>query len=102
MNGIVNVVLRHKVLAVMMLVAGLAMVGNLVAMQVTEEVNWSAFDFAALTVFLLVVGVVLEVATGAFRTGAGKLAIGAAVVGAAAIVFIELAVGIVGSPIAGS
>lgn len=102
MNAAMTVVLRHKAIAVLVVVAGIAMLANLVAMQVTDEVNWSAFDFAALSVFMLGVGVVLEVATGEFRTSARKFAIGAAVVGAAAIVFIELAVGIVGSPIAGS
>jgi hypothetical protein len=102
MDGMLNVVMRHKVMAAMVLLTALAVVANLVAMQMTDEVSWSAFDFAALTVFLLGVGLVIEVATAAFRSSTHKVAIGAVVAVAAAVVFVELAVGLVGSPIAGS
>jgi len=102
MNGTVNMVLRHKVMAVIVVVTALVLVGNLAAMQMTDRVSWSWFDFALISVFLLGTGMVLDVAVGAFRNSTHKVAIGAAIAVAAAVLFVELSVGLVGSPIAGS
>ena len=73
-----------------------------VAMRFTDEVSWSAFDFLVAGGLLLVCAVTFEFF--ARRSGSTKsrviagVAIGAVLV----LVWLELAVGIFGSPLAGS
>jgi hypothetical protein len=73
-----------------------------VAMQFTREVNWTASDFVIMGVLLLGTGLLLQLAANKIRSSKSRLlAIGA--VGLAFLfVWAELAVGIVGSPFAGS
>lgn len=102
MNAITNALLRHKVMSIVVLGTLIVLAANLVAMRFTDSVNWSAFDFALISVFLIGFGFVLDRAVALFRTTTHKAAIGATVVIAAAVLFVELSVGLVGSPIAGS
>jgi peptidoglycan/LPS O-acetylase OafA/YrhL len=73
-----------------------------VAMQFTGEVNWTASDFVIMAVLLLATGLLLQLAANRIRSSKSRLlAIGA--IGLAFLfVWAELAVGIVGSPFAGS
>ncbi len=72
------------------------------AMQFTGEVNWTASDFVIMGVLLLGTGLLFQFAANKLRTRKSRLiAIGA--IGLAFLfVWAELAVGIVGSPFAGS
>lgn len=102
MDAMMNVVGRYKVISAAVLITALALAANLAAMQFTDRVSWSAFDFALISVFLLGFGVAIEFAVSAFRKSTHKLVVGAAVVAVAAVLFVELSVGLVSSPIAGS
>lgn len=73
-----------------------------VAMQVTNEVNWSAFDFVVAAILLSGTGFALESAAKKLRTRKSRVIAGLAIGMAFVLVWAELAVGIVGSPIAGS
>jgi hypothetical protein len=74
----------------------------LVAMQFTGEVNWTAGDFVVAAVLLAGTGMLFELAKAKLRTGKSRL-IASAVIGICFLfVWAELAVGIVGSPFAGS
>lgn len=73
-----------------------------VAMQVTDEVNWTAFDFVAAAVLLSVAGFALELAAAKLRTGKSRVLAGLVIGMLFLLVWAEMAVGIVGSPIAGS
>lgn len=77
--------------------AALLLLFPLVAMQFTDEVNWTVGDFVFAGVLLLGVGIPLELA--AKKTGniAYRAAVGIALVVAFLIVWISLAVGIIGS-----
>jgi hypothetical protein len=74
----------------------------LVAMQFTREVNWTAGDFVVAGVLLMGTGLLLDLAARKIRTRkARRAAIGVIALGLL-FVWAELAVGLVGSPFAGS
>jgi hypothetical protein len=74
----------------------------LVAMQFTREVNWTASDFVVAALLLAGTGMLFELATARLRTRKSRLT-AVAVIGLGFLfVWAELAVGIVGSPFAGS
>ena len=71
-------------------------------MQLTHEVNWTVGDFAVAGVLLMGTGLLFDLAARKLRTrGARLMSIGAIALGFL-FVWAELAVGIVGSPFAGS
>jgi hypothetical protein len=73
-----------------------------VAMQFTREVNWTAGDFVIAAVLLAGTGMLFELAKAKLHTSKSRL-IASAVIGfCLLLVWAELAVGIVGSPFAGS
>lgn len=73
-----------------------------VAMQFTGEVNWTASDFVIMGVLLLGTGLLLQFAANRIRSTRSRL-IALGLIGFAFLfVWAELAVGIVGSPFAGS
>ena len=69
----------------------------LVAMQVSDEVNWGAEDFAFAILLVGGVGIACELAVRATRNGACRAAAGVALGAAFALVWINLAVGLIGS-----
>ncbi|WP_461140963.1 hypothetical protein [Spirosoma pomorum] len=71
-------------------------------MQFTHEVNWSLFDFVVAGFLLLGTGVLCEVALRYIRKVQYRTIILIAILLVFALVWIELAVGIFGSPLAGS
>lgn len=64
------------------------------AMQVTEEVNWSGFDFAVFGLMLLVAGGAFELAMRRARKRSHRIAAGIAIAAAFFLVWLEAAVGI--------
>lgn len=77
--------------------AVLLMLLPLVAMQVTDEVNWSGLDFLMLGAMLLAVAVPLEVIARRTRNVTYLLAAGVALLSAFLLVLVNGAVGIIGS-----
>lgn len=73
-----------------------------VAMQFTREVNWTASDFVIAAVLLAGTGMLFELARATLRTRTSRLIAGAAIGFCFLFVWAELAVGLVGSPFAGS
>ena len=67
------------------------------AMQFTSEVNWDFADFAVFGAMLLVVGGAYELATRLTGNKTYRLALGIALVGTFLLVWINLAVGIIGN-----
>jgi hypothetical protein len=74
----------------------------LVAMRFTAEVNWTAVDFAAAAVLLGGIGSLYVLLTHKLRTPVQRRAIGGGLLLTLMLVWAELAVGIFGSPLAGS
>lgn len=94
--------LPTRVLAGVALATAFVLMINLAAMQFTDSVEWSWFDFTAAAVLLLGVGVAFAFATKGLRKIEHKTVAALVVLAALALLWVELAVGLVGSPIAGS
>jgi hypothetical protein len=73
-----------------------------VAMFFTDEVNWGPGDFLVAAVLLGGTGLLLEFAVKRLHTQKSRVIAGGAIVMMLLFVWAELAVGIVGSPFAGS
>lgn len=77
--------------------AALLLLTPWVAMRFTDEVAWTAGDFAFMAILLLAVGLPLEFTARRTRNPAYRAAVGAALAGAFVLVWINAAVGIIGS-----
>ena len=100
-NGPAKQIGSKQFLRVLLGTAAMLMV-PLVAMQFTREVNWTVSDFVVAAVLLGSTGMLFEVATSMLRTRKSRL-IAVALIGLVFLfVWAELAVGIAGSPFAGS
>ena len=77
--------------------AALVLVVPLIAMQFTDEVNWSAADFVMAGALVLGVGTALELAVRRTRDAAYRWAAGLALAAAFLLVWLNGAVGVIGS-----
>jgi hypothetical protein len=69
----------------------------LAAMQVTDEVNWGAEDFAAAAALVLAVGLAYELAVRTTRDWAYRAGVAVALAGAFVLLWANAAVGVIGS-----
>ncbi|HEY1200420.1 MAG TPA: hypothetical protein VGE79_05545, partial [Niastella sp.] len=74
----------------------------LIAMQFTSEVDWSPFDFLVMGVLLLGTGLACELVLRKVKKTGYRVAIVAGILVALLLIWAELAVGIFGTPFAGS
>jgi len=74
----------------------------LVAMQFTEEVNWSLFDFMVMGALLLVTGLIGEFLIRKVQKVEYRVLLLIGLVAAFLLIWAELAVGVFGTPFAGS
>lgn len=82
--------------------AGVLLLIPFIAMRFTGEVNWNWFDFLVAGALLLGTGLAIEFVLRRVRSFGNRLAICAAILLALFIVWAELAVGLIGTPLAGS
>ena len=73
-----------------------------IAMQLTEDVAWSGFDFLVMGGLLTVVGIGIEIAIRKLKTLKQRFIAVAVVVLFFLLIWIELAVGLFGTPFAGN
>lgn len=73
----------------------------LIAMQFTNKVDWSAFDFAILGILLFATGLSCEFVMRKLKTIQNRLIICGFILFALFLIMAELAVGVFGSPFAG-
>lgn len=74
----------------------------LIAMQFTNQVNWSSFDFLMWGVLLFATGGAIELGLRSVKTTKNRIVVVLTIVVVFLIVWAELAVGIFGTPFAGS
>lgn len=74
----------------------------LVAMQFTNEVQWDLRDFAVMGTLLLSTGLAIELVLRNLKTGILRTVILVVILLALFLIWAELAVGIFGTPFAGS
>ena len=77
--------------------AGLILLIPLIAMQFTDEVRWNVADFVVAGALLLSVGVPLELTVGKTGNAAYRWAVGVALATAFLLIWVNVAVGILGS-----
>ena len=80
---------------------GLLLMIPLIAMQLTDEVKWSLFDFIIMGAMLSITGLVGEVILKKVKKYKHRLILYIAIVMIFFLIWAELAVGIFGTPFAG-
>ncbi len=75
---------------------------TMVAMQFSEQVQWSAFDFILAAILLFGAGFAIDIVTRKIKSRNRRIAFLIAFVGLFLVVWAELAVGVFGTPLAGS
>ncbi len=93
---------RNKRLTGIVLTVALLLLVPFIAMQFTNEVNWSLFDFVVAGVLLLGTGLLCELVMRKVSKIGYRIAICVVLLTVLLLIWIELAVGIFGTPFAGS
>lgn len=91
---------NKRLIAILLTVAFLLLV-PLIAMQFTNEVNWTLFDFVAAGSLLLGTGLLSELVLRKVKKRRYRTFICVALLVICFLVWVELAVGIFGTPFAG-
>lgn len=89
-------------LTIILSAAGLLLLVPLVAMQFTSEVNWTFSDFIVAGVLLFGTGGLIELAVRKIHKVSTRVWVILGILVALLLVWIELAVGIFGTPFAGN
>ena len=73
-----------------------------IAMQFTDEVNWTLVDFIVAGGLLFIAGLISEIVMRKIKSPSFKLALLSTIIIIVILIWIELAVGIFGTPFAGN
>lgn len=92
---------NKRIIGILISVAFLLLI-PLVAMQFTNEVNWNIFDFIVAGTLLLGTGLLCELTLRKIKEPSHRIIICALLLAALLLIWVELAVGIFGTPFAGS
>jgi hypothetical protein len=98
----IAMILQNKRLVGILITVAIILLIPLVAMQFTDEVKWSPFDFAVMGVLLLSTGLLCEFVMKKFSSFKHRVIICGIILVALLLIWAELAVGIFGTPFAGS
>lgn len=93
--------MQKKRLMVIILVVSFLLLIPFIAMQFTNEVNWSLFDFTAATILLVSGGLLCELVFIKVKKNKHRIILCFALLLLFLLVWVELAVGIFGTPFAG-
>lgn len=94
--------MKNKRLIFILIAASLLLLIPLVAMQFTEEVNWTLADFLVAGVLLYGTGLLCELILRKVKKVKLRIALCIGILIVLLLIWAELAVGIFGTPIAGS
>jgi hypothetical protein len=92
--------MKNKRLLLIVFYTALVLLLPLLAMQFTNEVNWTATDFIVAGILLLGTGFTIEVVVRFVKTPIYRFTVCAAVIIFILLIWVELAVGIFGTPLA--
>ena len=95
-------IMQNKRLIGIVLTVALLLLIPLIAMQFTDEVNWTLLDFVVMGVLLLGTGLMCELVMRKVNKIEHRIAICVALLAALLLTWAELAVGVFGTPFAGS
>ncbi|MHC1732240.1 MAG: hypothetical protein AB9888_09485 [Bacteroidales bacterium] len=94
--------MKNKRLTIILAVMSVILLIPFIAMQFTDEVNWTFSDFAIMGVLLYGTGLLCELVLRTVKSVRNRILICGALVLAFLLIWAELAVGIFGTPFAGS
>lgn len=92
---------NKRIIVIMLSIMFLLMI-PLIAMQFTDEVNWSMFDFVTMGILLFSTGLLCELVLRKVKKTAYRIALCIALILLLFIIWAELAVGVFGTPFGGS
>ena len=93
---------QNKRLIGIVLTVALILLIPIIAMQFTDEVNWTLSDFVAAAVLLLGTGLMCELVMRKVTKRKFRIAIIVVILVALLLIWLELAVGIFGTPFSGT
>ena len=94
--------MENKRLKIILSVVAMLLLIPLIAMQFTDEVNWKLFDFVVAAVLLLSTGLAIDFVIKKVKTTKYRIALSLSILLMLLLMWAELAVGIFGTPFAGS
>ena len=94
--------MKNKRLKNILLIVGSLLLIPLIAMQFTDEVNWTALDFVIAGALLFVTGLIFDLVMRKVKNTKYRIAILIIVILVFFLIWAELAVGIFGTPFSGS
>lgn len=97
-----TVTMKNKRLKIIVLVVALLLLIPLIAMRFTDEVDWTLSDFIAAAILLLGTGLLCELVLRKVTKVKLRFALCAALLVLLLLTWAELAVGVFGTPFAGS
>jgi protein-S-isoprenylcysteine O-methyltransferase Ste14 len=100
-NTTLQTTAKQRIITTLAIVTSILLV-PLVAMQFTEEVKWSLMDFVVMGALLLLTGLAIEIVTRKIRSRDLRIGLCLAILLLLFLVWAELAVGVFGTPFAGS
>jgi nitrate reductase gamma subunit len=93
--------MKNKRLIIILLIVSFLLLIPLIAMQFTNEVKWSLFDFMVAGILLLGTGLIGELVWRKVKSKRLRIAISVALLVMLFLIWVELAVGIFGTPFGG-
>ncbi len=94
-------IMQNKRLIIIILTSAILLLIPFIAMQFTDEVNWSLFDFLVAGALLFGTGLLCELAIRKINKMKYRIAICVVLLVVFLLIWAELAVGIFGSPFSG-
>ena len=94
--------MRTKDLSVTFFIVATILLIPLLAMQFTNEVNWSGFDFLVMGSLVFLSGLAIQFVRHKLKIRKSRIIASSAILLVLFIIWAELAVGILGTPFAGS
>lgn len=102
MKKITELIQQNRDVTSIVVLTVLTLALPIVTMQFSDQVKWTVFDFVVATVLLLSFGLTYVFIARKLTTMKGKVIFGAAIGFVFLLVWAELAVGLIGTPFAGS
>lgn len=90
-----------RLLIVVPIVAGLLLI-PLIGMQFSSDIDWSGFDFLIMGILLLGTGLLIDLALRKIPDTKNRIIVSGIILAVFLLIWAELAVGIFGTPLAGS
>ncbi|MBT3385953.1 MAG: hypothetical protein HN778_11130 [Prolixibacteraceae bacterium] len=94
--------MKNKRIKIIITVVAIILLIPLIAMQFTNEVDWTPIDFVVAGVLLLGTGLIFDLVIRKIKNTKNQITISVALLILLLLIWAELAVGIFGTPFAGS